>query len=480
MLIFFTVLQYEWRSILRAPLTLILLLLLLLATAYAGWCGNHIVREREAAVAGILHAHGQQLQEVHQRFHGDTATAEGKQLVAQAGLPQVVEFRCPPVATLPPDRMAALAVGQLEEWPAAIIVSTKYDRLAETDVPFTNPALLAAGNFDLAFILVYIFPLLLIIVTHNSYALEHEQQTFRLLALQCGNSWKVVLSRILVRFGMVWLLAMITGILCYLLLNTHAGISIQDLLLWCYVTTLYVCCWLCFCALVISLKKSAALSLLVLLAAWCLLAIIIPSVVSSIAAVKAPLPLPAALASEQRECQEDTWNMPIQPLLDSFYQAHPEYAATRQAADTAAYGNKRFVAYYDLLYRRMERISVSYQQQLLAHNRLQQQLSVFNPVTRAQQMLSAAAATNAAADAHYRQEVRQFREQWLRFMNSYLLYDRMIPESALPQLPVFKHQPVPGKSSAIINAGIPLMVMLLLAGIPAILLSSDKKTNLYK
>lgn len=480
MLIFFSVLQYEWRSILRAPLTLILLLLLLLAAVYAGWCGNHIVRERETAVADILHAHRQQLAELHQRFHADTTTVEGKQLAAQAGLPQVVEFRCPPVATLPPLRMAALAVGQLEEWPAAIVVSTKYDRLAETDVPFTNPALLAAGNFDLAFILVYIFPLILIIVTHNSYALEHERQTFRLLALQCGNSWKVVLSRIVVRFGMVWLLAVITGILCYLLINTYAGIRLEDLLLWCYVTTLYLGCWLCFCMLVISLKRSASISLLLLLAVWCLLAIIIPSVVSSVAAVKAPLPLPSALASEQRECQEDTWNMPVQPLLDSFYYAHPEYAATRQPADTAAYGNKRFVAYYDLLNRRMERISVSYQQQLLVHNNLQQQLSVFNPVTRAQQLFSAAAATNAAADAHYRQEVRLFREQWMRFMNSYLLYNRIMPESALQQLPVFEHQPVPGKSSAVINAGIPLIVMLLLAGIPGILLSSDKKTNLYK
>lgn len=476
MLLFRTILSFELKNILRTPVSYILLLLLLVISAWSVWCGNKIVRQKEADVAAISSAHEQHVKEAHQRFHTDTSTAEGKTLASQAGIPQIVEFRCPPVATLPPLRLAAMATGQLEQWPAATVISTKFDRLSDANIPFTNAALLAFGNFDFSYILVYIFPLILIIVTHNSYAQEMEQQTHRLLALQSGNIWRIVLCRLLVRFGLIWLLALIISIVAYLALNVQAVVQLSDLLLWVAVITVYLFCWLSICLLVIMLKKSSAISLLILLTCWGALTIIIPSVINSIVAVKAPVPLPAELASEQRECQEETWNMPLPPLLDSFYAANPSYAKDRMVSDTASYGNRRFIAYSDLLNRRMDRISAAFDLQQQKHYKLQQSMNLYNPVALMQQMLYTAASTNEAAGRHYQQETIQFRQEWLTCMRSYLMYDRMIPEEELDHLPVFKHQPIERKGRQLALSIIPLFVIILVAGLSSCFLFSDKTT----
>lgn len=437
MQLFILISRFEWRQFLRQPVQLLLLLFFLLMSLYSLYNGQGFVARQLTGLDTLANNQQAHLQELISRFHTDTTTAKGKMLAQQAGLPQVVEFKAPPLATHPPQALAALAIGQRDLLPYFDIVSSKRDILTPPNAEIANPEKLAAGNFDFSFVLIYLFPLLIIILSYDLFSREAEQQTDRLLAVQSGEIRRILWYKILFR---LLLISLLTNILSSIGFFTHpasTALHLPDVLLWILVTNTYLVFWFAVCWLIILLRKSSQLNALILIGIWLLLTLILPAITNKFAGLKHPMPLRTELVSSQRETMTHTWEMPIPQLLKEFYHHNPQYLSLKSTTDTAIYGNKRFVAYYDLLGRRMNKNIMEYNTAAAKHNAWLSQMAWLNPVAQMQALLNATAQTGLSDYLYYQTQTSLFQNQWVKLMNGYLLSNKKLSLAEVRNLPTF-------------------------------------------
>lgn len=154
---------YEARRLLRDRALFVLLSVLLGLGAYAAWTGADWVRQREAAITVV-------------KTQERTQLADMRQFVARS-VPSVIFPVSQPV--LPPGAMAPLSMGQADAYPFTADSihpagdSTFLFRRMWADIG--SPTVRAAGRFDLAFVIVFLLPLILLAATYDLWARERER-----------------------------------------------------------------------------------------------------------------------------------------------------------------------------------------------------------------------------------------------------------------------------------------------------------------
>lgn len=430
--------RFEWRQFLRQPSQLLILLFFLGVGCYSLNNGHRFIERQLTGLDSLMKNQQVHTHDLISRFHSDTTTAKGKLLAAQAGLPQVVEFRAPPVAFNPPQALALMAIGQRDLLPYFDVITIKRDVFTPPNAEIANPEKLSAGNFDLSFVLIYLFPLLVVILSYDVLSKEKEQQTYQLLAIQGAKIYKIITYKMVFRAVVVCMLVLLLSITGFLIRPAATVLNFKDFLLWCLINLTYLLFWFSVCWLVVMLRKSSRINAFSLLGVWLILTLVLPAMASKVVEVADPMPLRTALASSQREVMAHTWEMPITELLDTFYHDNPQYKKLRNVSDTAQYGNKRFVAYYDLLNRRMNNNIRKYNQGADRHNQLLNRMAWYNPVAQLQYLLNATAQTGLGDYLYYQEEVNRFQNQWTAFMNGYLLRGQKFSLEEVQHLPQFK------------------------------------------
>lgn len=445
MQLFKNIIGFEWKQFLRQPTHLFILLFFLLMGLFSLYNGQVFVRSQLSGLDSLQLSRQARIQEVIEKFHADTTTEKGKTLAAQAGIPQVIEFRAPPIATNPAHPLALMAIGQRDLLPYFDIINVKRDILTPPNAEIANPEKLASGNFDFSFVLIYLFPLLIIVLSYNIFSQEREQQTDRLLSVQGGNMNLILGYKLFFRFILVSITAWIVMVIGFIIQPVPVSLKFQDWMLWWLAMSSYLIFWFSVCWLIIKRRKSSRINALNLIGIWLLLILLLPAIANKIADIAKPMPLRTELTSNQREIMQHTWEIPIRPLLDTFYRNNPQYIKLRRTDDTAQYGNKRFAAYYDLLGRRMNHDIRKYNHTSEEHNLLSRRMALFNPVAGIQQVLNGAAQTGLSDYLSYQKQVTDFQNRWVTFMNSYLLANKKMSIQEVKTMPEFRFQEDPSR-----------------------------------
>lgn len=429
---------FEWRQFLRQPAQWLIFIFFLFTGIYSLYNGKEFIAQQQSGLDSLNHNQQNHLQELISRYNGDTSTAKGKILAAQAGVPQVVEFRAAPAAANPPSGLAFLAIGQRDLLPYYDIITSKRDIFTPPNSEIANPEKLASGNFDFSFVLIYLFPLLIIILGYDVLSKEKELQTDRLLTVQ-GTKIRLVLGyKLLFRLFLVCSLAWLLTFLGILMHPAANSLTFTAIFLWWFVETSYLLFWFAVCWLVILLRYSSGVNALILLGCWLTLTLVMPALANEVTEAVHPMPLRAELASQQRQVITETWETPIPELIEIFHRNNPQYIYLRSAADTATYGNKRFAAYYDLLGRRMNSNIRRFNRSIQDHNLLLSRIAWFNPVAQLSGLLHTTAHTGLDDYLYYQQQVSDFQNHWLKFMNGYLLQHKKLTLNELRNLPSFQ------------------------------------------
>lgn len=83
-------------------------------------------------------------------------------------------------ASLPPRPLAALVVGRGDLDPSHVLVTTASRPATQGEDEIENPTHLLTGRFDLGFVIVAIYPLVILALSYNLLAAEREQGTLLL------------------------------------------------------------------------------------------------------------------------------------------------------------------------------------------------------------------------------------------------------------------------------------------------------------
>ncbi|WP_145718732.1 DUF3526 domain-containing protein [Chitinophaga japonensis] len=220
------------------------------------------------------------------------------------------------------DPLAGLSIGQRDVNPSiqSVTIRNLENQLYDTDLH--NPLNLLLGNLDLGFVIIYLFPLLIIAFTYNLLSEEKEGGTWNLVRVQTGQPlrllWLKWRLRMLAVFAAVALLMILAVIMLSLPFN-------QALLAVALLFTGYLLCWFALSFLVVSLKKSSGFNAVSMLSLWVVLTVLLPALVNSYISNAYPLPEALSNVVKQRQGYHEKWDMDRQVTMAPFFAHYPQF-----------------------------------------------------------------------------------------------------------------------------------------------------------
>lgn len=437
------IMLHEWRLLTRERLLYIAVPLYALLLAY----GVHTGTQWRGFLEGNIAAAAGQADKKLSGLLAKVERIEAGEAVAASEDPRfpakVARFQGYEIATKPPLGAAAVAIGQSDIQPSYVKVQwAPMFSQANTD-EIQNPTNLAVGLIDLGFVIIYLYPLLIIALSYNMLSSERENGTQALLLSQPVLVTSFVAGKVLLRGLLVIGLALLLP-LVGLILGNNGVLDAQELwrlALLAGVIAIYGAFWFGVAAFVNGFSSKSSTNALVLMSIWLGLVLILPASLSLLA--KSMYPLPSRIEMTQalrrgdalvkkeagfqrpfnRELLERGADVALNATIGEFYQTLLPLEARAEAAAAPIF--ERFEA---------QRRS----QQLLA-----ERLKYLSPAVLTQFSLQQIAAQSAADFAHFMAQVGAFHRRWREYFLPLVMSERLMTRKDVAEIPRFEYQPRP-------------------------------------
>ena len=221
-----------------------------------------------------------------------------------------------------PTHLAALSIGQSDVNPNVHRITIKNLEGQKYDTDLVNPMNLKSGNLDLSFVLIYLFPLFIIVFTFNLLSEETETGTWRLVSVQTRSKLKYLLIKLSVRvvlvYGVLGVLFTVAKIVLSIPFDANFGMVVV-------LSFLYVAFWFALCFFVINFKKSSGFNALLLLSTWLVVLILLPAGINAYLNDKYPVPEALSTMISQRDGYHTKWDTDKVETLKKFYKHYPQF-----------------------------------------------------------------------------------------------------------------------------------------------------------
>lgn len=216
----------------------------------------------------------------------------------------------------------ALAIGQRDIQPSVKSLTIRNLQAQQYDTDLYNPTNLLLGNLDFSFVLIYLFPLVIIALTYNTLSGEKENGTWPLLSIQSGRPNQLLLKLFGLRSVTIFIVFLLLMVAAVPILSLPVDTA---LLAFFSVSTLYLLFWFTVSFWVISWQKGSAVNAVSLLAVWVTLTIVAPAVLNNYLVNKYPVPEALNTAIKQRKGYHEKWDMDKTVTMDKFYAHYPQF-----------------------------------------------------------------------------------------------------------------------------------------------------------
>jgi len=222
--------------------------------------------------------------------------------------------------------LAGLSIGQRDINPSLQSVTIRNLEEQKYTTDLQNPLYQMLGNMDFSFVLIYLFPLIIIAFCFNLISEEKEEGTWSLVLSQSANPLKMLRLKMLVRYTsvLVVLLLLLLVAKFYLVIPFDA-----TFLAFILTSILYVSFWFSLAWLVVSFQKNSSQNALILLLSWVMLTIVLPAGINAITVTLYPVPEAFSSVLESRDGYHNKWDEPKEPTVAKFHQHYPQFSQYR-------------------------------------------------------------------------------------------------------------------------------------------------------
>jgi ABC-2 type transport system permease protein len=444
------IIKHEWRNLTADRTAWVTLLLFAVVIGYALFKGQAWASHQKSALAQMRQEEQERYGEIRKLIVEEErkAAEEGKPLAYPAWGPRhpayVGIWRGQRYAALPLAPLAPLAVGQTDIYPNHFKVSAGMKEsfliAQETESPFK----LLAGQFDLAFVILYFYPLLILALTFNLVASEKEDGTLRMLLSNRVRLRNIVLGKIAARALIIFLSAILFSLAGLAL--SGAGFdgvgAVPRLLLWVGAVTAYGAFWFALSVAINALGKSAATNAMALAACYLAFVVVIPSLVNLGAATLYPVPSRIEFVNAMRaETQEA--NRQGSQLLGKYFEDHPELAKPQDTTSPfSRTGEDDFamlsMAKDELVARQMKPLLEQFDAQLRRQHQLVNRFRYFSPAILMQSLLYDITGVGVERYQHFLRQVDEYHQSWRRYFSPRVFEKRALASGDLASLPQFQ------------------------------------------
>ena len=304
-----------------------------------------------------------------------------------------------------PTNISAISIGQSDVNPLLQAVTIRGIEGQKYDTDFENPSLLMSGNLDLSFVIIYLFPLVLIAMTFNLYSEEKELGTWRILAAQTSGRVSFLFKKLLVRILFVF------AVLVCLLFMASVMLQIQmDQNFWALFlqSILYITFWSALCLWMVSLRKNSSFNALALISVWVVLTILIPAMVNNYVINKYQVPEALDAMLEQRDGYHEKWDLEKDITMTGFYEAYPQYKNYPVPEDEFSW-----IWYYGMQHMgdlAAKETSAEMTEKIMLRNSISENVALFVPTMHAQLSFNTLANTDMISHLNFLEALTEFHK----------------------------------------------------------------------
>lgn len=308
-----------------------------------------------------------------------------------------------------------------------------------TNDEIENPHNLLTGSFDLAFVLVYLFPLVILALSFNLLSQEKEQGTLALTLSQPLDIRSLVFGKVAVRFFLTVFLAVVFALLGAVLsgVDLLAEGSAWHILCWILATALYGAFWFGLAALVNSFGKNSATNALTLAGVWLLLVLIVPALLNIITTTLYPIPSRVEIIQATRRAAEDADARSGQ-LLSKYLTDHPDLTPTDTKAEFGEYFSRIIVATMDAE-KQTQPVLDDFNRQLANRHQLVNRFRFISPAVVMQETFNDLAGTGQPRYADFTKQTDEYHQAWRGFFYPRILRQDSIKPDDYAAIPRFNY-----------------------------------------
>ncbi len=459
-----TLIRYEWKAFVRNRFQLLMLVVTFVFGLYAIYYGQAEIGKQRKTITAIAKLEQEEFSQYKGSFSEEVKSLAREQAHDIASRPEYAWYRHGYHAILPPHDYAPLAIGQrdLFRYYYRLTGMSLHYQLFENEL--ANPVNLMAGNFDLSFVLVYLFPLLIIAFCYGLFSSEKENGTLALLQIQAVSIRKIILVRL------AFYLSVITGLALLLSLTglLASGNPLKNenwipFIAWVIAATIYCFFWFGMMFLIISFRKNSSFNAIAAAGSWLFFLIVIPAVLNLIVTIKYPLSSTTLAGLTRRTGLENEDNeQESREVIMEFIAHKPSLAGS----DSLIKNNmlpKAYAAFTSLKDINSQEEVDYYNAQVAKRNEWTSRFSWLSPAASMQDVLAHIVETDLNTFLRFQNALVDFHQQITDFYFTRLFWDKPILLEDYSNLPEFEIREADGRW-AVVWMGIGKICMVAIMG----------------
>lgn len=360
---------------------------------------------------------------------------------------------------LPAAPAAPLAIGLHDLLPSHFEVTARgaHTFLGRTELD--SPLRLSLGNFDVAFVIVWLLPLVVIGLMFNVISAERERGVLALAVAAGRNPRRFVLGKCLARLvavlGSMWVALLIAAVFAGL--SWGRAETLVAFVGWLCGATLYALFWFALALLVNARSAASDRNAATLVGAWLLLAILAPALTNLIATTVFPAPSRVELTTELREATEQA-DRDAAATRDRYFFDHPDMQG--QDMDQSEYF--RSVARSEAgIARSMLPLLARFETQSERQQSVVEALQYLSPGTLSWQLLTGLSGSDGTRHRDFRAQTLRFHERWVEFFVTRLEANQPLTRADYAAIPRFEFRE-PSVATSLRRAAGPVCVLALI------------------
>ena len=352
------------------------------------------------------------------------------------------------LAYLPIEPFAFTSIGQSDIYTPYLSLHMMQNDFELNHTELTSPVQLLFGSFDMAFIIVFLLPLIIIAFTYNTLSYEKERGSLKLLASQPISIYQWLIQKMLLRFFWVALIIILVLIITFILNGISIGDHMSQFLIYLGLIISYLLFWFAIAFVVNLVVGSSAKNAISLLGLWVIFVLLIPSTLNQIGNSIFPIPSRTNLINEMRVTKEEVKEKQDE-VMDELLRDHPEYAKE------GGMNRNAYLSLYlksnKLVRDELKSLYESYEEQLEKQQNWIQKWRFVSPAIIMHQNLNHIAGTSGDQYKNFRKQALTYSGELRTFYESYIHKQDQLNETSVKLAPKFAYDASLDKDNSIFS-----------------------------
>jgi ABC-2 type transport system permease protein len=348
--------------------------------------------------------------------------------------PMTVGYRNPRLAIMQPEKLSFIAIGQSDMYTHFKSPTVYGNNFALDYAEMVNPVQLLFGNFDLAFVIIYILPLLIIAFSFNVLSKEKELGTLRLIGAQPISVLKWLLQKMCIRFIVFSIITLFSLKLLILIFSPSAFNDLGLLLSFFLIVVGYILFWFIVSVIVNLLVNDSSKNAFSLIAVWLLIVLIIPATINQIGNTLYPTPSRLKMINEIRLIKKENEEKQNE-IMDDYLKTHPELVQENEKEKFGFWHN--YFASEKAMEAKIKPLLAKYDLQINKQQKLIAFFEYISPAILLQQSLNNIAGTSSEHYNDFKKQVFEFSNDWRNYLVPMLFKGEKFKKSNYDEMPNF-------------------------------------------